>query len=61
MNDLGDIDERKTEDVQAAKLVVAYRYMEKRRQELIDQLEEIEKWAVSLPDKEEEHEQPVNA
>jgi hypothetical protein len=34
-----------SEDVQAAKLMVAYDYMKKRQQELVDQLEELKAWA----------------
>jgi len=33
-----------TEDVQAVKLVVAYRYMKERQKQLIDQLEELKTW-----------------
>jgi hypothetical protein len=42
--DMGSVNERDPVDVQAAKLVVAYRYMEKRQAELVEQLEEIERW-----------------
>jgi hypothetical protein len=38
------LDENKTEDVQAAKLMVAYEYMQKRNQQLTDQLEELKSW-----------------
>jgi hypothetical protein len=34
------------EDVQAAKLVVAYEYMQTRRKQLVDQLEEIKSWVL---------------
>lgn len=39
-----DLDENVTEDVQAAKLMVAYEYMMLRNQQLIDQLEELKSW-----------------
>jgi len=38
------LEENKTEDVQAAKLVVAYDYMQKRNRELAEQLEELKSW-----------------
>lgn len=38
------LDEDKTEDVQAAKLVVAYQYMQLRNRQLADQLEELKSW-----------------
>lgn len=38
------LDDTKLEDVQAAKLVVAYEYMQLRRRQLVDQLEEIKDW-----------------
>lgn len=47
-DDPGTLDERNPVDVQAAKLVVAYRYMEKRRAELVEQLEEIERWTATM-------------
>jgi hypothetical protein len=38
------LDEDVSEDVQAAKMMVAYNYMTKRRKELVDQLEELKSW-----------------
>lgn len=38
------LDEDKTEDVQAAKLMVAYNYMQLRNQQLAEQLEELKSW-----------------
>lgn len=38
------LDENKTEDVQATKLVVAYDYMMKRNRQLAEQLEELKSW-----------------
>ena len=42
-----DIDDESAEDVQAAKLVVAYRYMAFRRQQLVEQLKELAKWVTN--------------
>lgn len=39
-----ELDEENTEDVQAAKLVVAHQYMQQRRGQLIEQLEELKEW-----------------
>ena len=39
-----DVDERDATDVQAAKLVVAHQYMLLRREQLVDQLEELKSW-----------------
>ena len=39
-----DLDDEKPEDVQAAKLMVAYDYMRLRQQQLVDQLEELKSW-----------------
>jgi len=39
-----DLDEDRTEDVQASKLMVAYEYMLLRNQQLADQLEELKSW-----------------
>jgi len=39
-----DLDEESPEDVQTGKLVVAYRYMQLRRQQLVDQLKELKSW-----------------
>lgn len=39
-----DLDEDRTEDVQAAKLMVAYEYMQLRTRQLADQLEELKSW-----------------
>jgi hypothetical protein len=39
-----DIDEEDAADVQAVKLVVAYKYMRQRRQELVQQTEELKSW-----------------
>ena len=38
------LDENKTEDVQASKLVVAYDYMQLRNRQLTEQLEELKSW-----------------
>lgn len=38
------LDEYKTEDVQASKLMVAYEYMQKRNRQLTEQLEELKSW-----------------
>jgi len=44
-NDLGlELDETIPEDVQAAKLVVAYKYQVLRRKQLVEQLEELKSW-----------------
>lgn len=42
--DVLKLDEDKTEDVQAAKLMVAYNYMQLRNHQLADQLEELKSW-----------------
>lgn len=42
--DSATIDEESANDVQAAKLVVAYKYMKQRRAELLQQLEELKSW-----------------
>jgi hypothetical protein len=39
-----NLSDEKTEDVQAIKLVVACEYMRKRRQQLVEQLEELKDW-----------------
>ena len=39
-----DLDEDKTEDVQASKLMVAYDYMQLRNHQLAEQLEELKSW-----------------
>lgn len=39
-----DLDEDRTEDVQSAKLMVAYEYMQLRTKQLADQLEELKSW-----------------
>lgn len=41
------LDENKTEDVQAAKLMVAYDYMQLRNKQLIEQLEELRSWVTT--------------
>jgi hypothetical protein len=38
------LDDDNTEDVQAAKLMVAYNYMQLRRNQLVEQLEELKSW-----------------
>lgn len=42
--DSADVNPEDPTDVQAAKLVVAYKYMLLRRQQLVDQLEELKSW-----------------
>ncbi len=39
-----DLDDEVAEDVQAAKLMVAYDYMRMRQEQLVDQLEELKSW-----------------
>lgn len=39
-----DVDDENAAQVQAAKLVVAYKYMQLRRQQLVEQLKELEPW-----------------
>jgi len=39
-----DLSDESREDVQSAKLMVAYDYMDLRRQQLVDQLEELKSW-----------------
>lgn len=39
-----DINDESADDVQAAKLVVAYKYMNLRREQLVSQLEELKSW-----------------
>ena len=39
-----ELDDDNAEDVQAAKLMVAYRYMQLRQQQLVEQLEELKSW-----------------
>jgi len=43
--DPGVLDQDSPEDVQAAKLMVGYQYMKLRQRQLVEQLEELEKWA----------------
>jgi hypothetical protein len=41
-----ELDENSAEDVQAAKLVVAHKYMQQRRAQLVEQLKELESWVI---------------
>lgn len=43
-DDVGTLDEESAEDVQASKLMIAYQYMQLRRRQLVDQLEELKSW-----------------
>ena len=42
-----DLSDESPEDVQAAKLMVAFNYMKLRQQQLEEQLEELEAWVIS--------------